>query len=221
MIKGVIFDMDGVIIDSEPMHYEVFMQYSKEVLGLNIAREEYNTFIGTTNTHIFTVLKEKYGLKPEVPELVNKYEEQIEEFLLKSKDSILPIDGVDILAGNLHKENIKLAVASSSAKRRINIVADMFDMDKYFTSKISGEEIKHSKPAPDIFLLAAKTLGLLPEECVVIEDSTNGVTAAKAAGMKCIGFNNPSSVNQDISKSDLIINSFAELNGQLDLIKKM
>ncbi|MCE5286875.1 MAG: HAD family phosphatase [Pelosinus sp.] len=221
MIKGVIFDMDGVIIDSEPMHYKVFMQYSKEVLGLEIATEEYNTFIGTTNTHIFTSLKEKYHLKQAVNELVEDYEQKIEKFLLASKGTVAPIEGVDVLAGKLYKENLKLAVASSSAKRRIEIVVDMFNMAEYFAAKISGEEIRHSKPAPDIFLLTAKTLGLLPSECVVIEDSTNGVAAAKAAGMKCIGYNNPSSVNQDISRADRIINGFNELNKQIELISKL
>lgn len=219
MIKGVIFDMDGVLIDSEPMHYKVFMQYSETVLGLDIADEEYNTFIGTTNLHIFTFLKGKYHLPREVADMVEEYEEKIEEFLHASKKTTVPIVGVDILARKLYKEKLKLAVASSSAKQRIDIVVNMFDMDQYFTAKISGQQVKNSKPAPDIFLLAAKTLGLSPEECVVIEDSTNGVAAAKAAGMKCIGFNNPSSVNQDISRADLIIDSFAELNKQIEIIK--
>jgi HAD superfamily hydrolase (TIGR01509 family) len=221
VIKGVIFDMDGVIIDSEPMHYKVFMRYSTEVLGLDIRTEEYNTFIGTTNTHIFTFLKEKYCLKQAVADMVEDYEQKIEEFLLSAKEEIVPIAGVDVLAGKLYNEKLKLAVASSSAQRRIDIVVDMFDLDQYFSVKISGEGIRHSKPAPDIFLLAAKTLGIFPAECVVIEDSTNGVKAAKAAGMKCIGYNNPSSVNQDISPADLIIDSFAELNNNMDLIRKL
>lgn len=221
VIKGVIFDMDGVIIDSEPMHYKVFMQYSKEILGLEIKSEEYNTFIGTTNTYIFNALKEKYNLKRETAEMVKEYEQKIEEFLLAAQDDIKPLDGVDVLAKRLHADKFKLAVASSSAKQRIDIVVDMFKLREYFAAIISGEAIKRSKPAPDIFLFAAKNLGLLPEECVVIEDSTNGVAAAKAAGMKCIGYNNPSSVNQDISRADLIIDRFAELNNHLELITKL
>ena len=218
MIKGVIFDMDGVIIDSEPMHYKVFMQYSKEALGLEIASEEYNTFIGSTNTHIFTFLKDKYNLKQEISDMVKKYDKKIEEFLLSSNETIAPIDGVDVLVSQLYKEKLKLAVASSSAKSRIDIVIDMFGMDKYFSAKISGQQVKQSKPAPDIFLLAAKTLGLAPEECVIIEDSKNGVAAAKAAGMKCIGYNNPNSGNQDISRADRIIDNFAQINQDVNEI---
>ena len=218
MISGVIFDMDGVIIDSEPMHYKVFMRYAKETLGLDITGEEYNTFIGSTNTRIFTVLKEKYHLKAGVSKMVNEYDKNIEEFLLSSQEIILPIKGVDILIDQLYKDNLRLAVASSAAKKRIDLVIAMFNMDKYFSVKISGEQVRQSKPAPDIFLLAAKTLGLEPEECVVIEDSKNGVAAAKAAGMKCIGYNNPHSGNQDISRADRIIHSFAELAHQVDVI---
>jgi HAD superfamily hydrolase (TIGR01509 family) len=220
VIKGVIFDMDGVIIDSEPMHYKVFMRYSKDILGLHIRNEEYNTFIGTTNTHIFTFLKEKYHLRRAVEEMVDEYEEKIEEFLLASREDVAPIDGVDVLSDKLYKENLKLAVASSSAKQRIDIVLQMFNMDGYFATRISGQEVGHSKPAPDIFLLAARALGLDPKECVVIEDSTNGVAAAKTAGMKCIGYNNPSSVNQDISHADLVISSFAEQNNHIELIRQ-
>jgi beta-phosphoglucomutase family hydrolase len=212
VIKGVIFDMDGVLIDSEPMHYKVFMQYAKEFLSLEIASEEYNSFIGSTNTHMFTFLKDKYNLKQAVSDMAKEYDQKIEEFLLSTNETIAPIDGVDVLVSQLYKENIKLAVASSSEKNRIDIVIDMFGMDKYFSAKISGQQVKHSKPAPDIFLLAAKTLGLDPEECAVIEDSKNGVAAAKAAGMKCIGYTNPNSGNQDISRADRIIDNFAEIN---------
>lgn len=212
MIKGVIFDMDGVLIDSEPMHYLVLTKYLKEVLNIEITREQYNGFIGSTNTHILTFLKESHNLKREVPDMVQEYDQAIEAFFLASKETITPIDGVDVLISQLYKENLKLAVASSSAKNRIDMVIGTFGMDKYFSAKISGQQVSRSKPAPDIFLLAAATLKIAPEECVVVEDSKNGVAAAKAAGMKCIGYYNPNSGNQDISRSDRIINNFAEIN---------
>lgn len=211
MIKGVIFDMDGVIIDSEPMHRKIFEDYAKDTLHIEVTDAEYDTFIGSTNTHIFSLLKERFHLNQEVGDLIAEYDRKIEEFLLAAKASIAPIAGVYELADQLHKDNMKLAVASSSAQGRIDLVIDMFGMDSFFTTKISGQQVKHSKPAPDIFLLAAKTLGLSPTECVVIEDSKNGVAAAKAAGMKCIGYNNPNSGNQDISRADRIIKRFFEL----------
>lgn len=220
MIKGVIFDMDGVIIDSEPLHYKVFMQYAS-VLGISMTSEEYDTFIGTTNEYIFGFLKEKYHLTQAVPDLVQDYDAKIKQYLLASKNSLAPIEGVDDLIKQCYGRDLQLAVASSSAKDRIDLVIDMFGLAPYFTAKISGQQVERSKPAPDIFLLAAATIGLLPEECVVIEDSHNGVTAAKAAGMKCIGYVNPNSGKQDISHADRVIRHFSELNKQIEMVLSM
>ena len=90
----------------------------------------------------------------------------------------------------------------------------MFNLEKFFETKISGDEVNNGKPAPDIFLYAVKIIGAEPEECIVIEDSKNGVEAAKSAGIKCIGFENPNSGKQDLSSADMVINSFSEINYQ-------
>ena len=121
MIKAVIFDMDGVIIDSEPLHYKVFMEYTKSKFGLAISNEEYNGFIGTTNNHIFEMLKNKYNIEGDLAKIVEEYEGKCLAFLLSSTTQ-KPIDGVDILVKNLYQNKIKLALASSSSKKNINIV---------------------------------------------------------------------------------------------------
>lgn len=211
MIKAVIFDMDGVIIDSEPFHYKVFKKYIKNKFNLVISDEEYNTFIGTTNHHIYGTLQKKYNLVGDINSFIEEYEEKCLEFLLQATTE-RPIKGVDVLVRNIHQNKIKLALASSSSKKVINIVLNMFNLDQFFDAKVSGQEVEHSKPAPDIFLRAAELLNVSPEECLVFEDSRNGVAAAKAAGMKCIGFYNPSSGNQDLSRADKIIESFAEVD---------
>ena len=218
MIKAVIFDMDGVIIDSEPLHYKVFMDYTKNKFGLTISDEEYKTFIGTTNFHMYSTLKEKYFIEGELTQLIEEYEEKCNEFFMSSKTR-KPIQGVDILVKNLHHNKIKLALASSSPRKSINMVLDMFDMNQFFDVKVSGREVKNSKPAPDIFLRAAELLNVNPEECLVFEDSQNGVAAAKAAGMKCIAFDNPHSGKQNLSRADMIIENFAEVDGAVALAK--
>ena len=218
MIKAVIFDMDGVIIDSEPMHYKVFMDYTSSKFGLKITDEEYNTFIGTTNDHMYSTLKRKYTIEGELALLIAEYEDKCDEFLLASKME-KPIHGVDVLVKNLHQNKIKLALASSSPKKSIDMVLDMFDMNKFFDVKVSGREVTNSKPAPDIFLRAAELLNICPEECLVFEDSQNGVLAAKAAGMKCIAFCNPNSGKQDLSRADMIIESFAEVDSAVAMAK--
>jgi len=218
MIKAVIFDMDGVIIDSEPLHYKVFMDYTSSKFGLTISDEEYNTFIGTTNHHMYSTLQKKYTIKGELAQLIEEYEEKCHEFLLASKMQ-RPIFGVDILVKNLHQNKIKLALASSSPKKSINIILDMFDMNQFFDVKVSGQEVANSKPAPDIFLRAAELLNIRPEECLVFEDSQNGVLAAKAAGMKCIAYYNPNSGKQDLSRADNIIESFAEVDSAVAMAR--
>ena len=211
--------MDGVIIDSEPLHYKIFMRYIKSKFALVISDEEYNTFIGTTNKSIFSMIQQKHGVKGDLDGIVEEYEREILTYLMTA-ESEKPIDGVDTLIKILHPGNIKLALASSSPKQQIHIILKMFRIDTFFTAAVSGEEVRAGKPAPDIFLRAADLLGVLPEECLVFEDSRNGVVAAKKAGMKCIAYYNPNSGNQDLSQADKIIKSFAEVSHDIESINK-
>ena len=218
MIKAIIFDMDGVIVDSEPLHYKVFMAYTKSKFGLSISDQEYNTFIGTTNLHIYSTLQKKYGIEGDLESIIEEYENQCLDFLLCSKTE-KPIQGVDVLVKNLHKNKIKLALASSSPKKSINAVLNLFGLDHFFDVKVSGQDVEYSKPAPDIFLRAAELLAISPEDCLVFEDSRNGVMAAKAAGMQCIAYYNPNSGNQDLSRADKIIESFVEVDPSILLTR--
>ena len=211
MIKAVIFDMDGVIIDSEPFHYKVFKKYIKDKFDLTISDAEYSTFIGTTNQYIYGALQEKYNFSGNIDTFIEEYEEKCLQFLLTATTEC-PIKGVDVLVKNIHQNKFKLALASSSPKKVIEIILDMFKLTNYFDVQVSGQDVENSKPAPDIFLRAAQLLGVSPAECLVFEDSRNGVVAAKAAGMKCIAYYNPNSGKQDLSRADNIIESFAEVD---------
>jgi len=125
------------------------------------------------------------------------------------------IPGIKKILEELRDKKIKTAVASSSPKELIEKVIKGFDLCKYFDVLISGEEVEKGKPNPDIFLYTAKKLKVNIKNCIVIEDSTNGVKAAKKAGTKCIGFNNPDTHGQDLSKADIVINKFDILNYEL------
>lgn len=210
MLKAVIFDMDGVIIDSEPIHYELSMLYYGE-LGLQITDEEYYTFVGVGDIEIFTRLKEKYGLKQEIEEMVDAYQQRYIAHLKTLKDE-KPIRGVDTLIRNIHRNGYRLALGSSATKRNIEAVLEFFELRDYFETIVSGCEVKRSKPSPDIYIEAAKRLGVEPSECVVIEDSSNGVRAARLAGMKCVAYRNLNSGDQDLSLADRIIESFEGLD---------
>ena len=215
MIQTVIFDMDGVIIDSEPVYFEIDKQMFEE-LNIAVSFEEHCSYVGTSSQNMWNAIITKHGISEQPAELMRKEYSLYLEHLANAKD-LQPIDGVVELIHELYKDNFKLVLASSSQMASIDIVLNKFKLDELFIAKVSGSELAHSKPHPEIFLRSARLIKSDPSECIVIEDSKNGVTAAKAAGMKCIGFLNPNSGNQDLKNADLVIHSFGELNA--DIVK--
>lgn len=208
MLKAVIFDMDGVLIDSEPFHLVVNEKIFAN-LGIVLSEGEYQRFIGTTHKDMWSTIKKKYGLPLSVTELVNMQVGGNINYIKNEK--IEAIEGAVSLLYELKKANIKIGIASSSPTEVIELVINKLDISDYFSAIVGGEKIEKGKPAPDIFLEAAKLLNTKPENCVVIEDSENGVKAAKVAGMKCVGFRNPNTGNQDLKKADLIVDNYHSL----------
>ncbi|MBE5921173.1 MAG: HAD family phosphatase [Lachnospiraceae bacterium] len=201
MLEAVIFDMDGVLVDTEPLHYEVDREYIAEQ-GFELDLEFYSQFIGSTNTHLWTCVKERYGLTQSIEEMNLATEEKIRKRVQESGYPEMP--GAKELVRRLKTAGLKLAVASSSRMSQIERVIAQMDLNDCFDKLVSGESVSHPKPAPDVFLKAAKLLGTAPEKCLVIEDSTNGSRAAKAAGMACLGFINPSFLPSDLSAADYL-----------------
>ena len=213
-LKAIIFDMDGVIINSEPLHFKIEKELLEE-LGGNISDEELQSFAGTTDYNMWSKFKEMFKLKPPVEELVETKKERF----MKRIDEVDLVDNFMDFMLAAYEEGFLLAIASSNNRRIVDAVVEKFQLGKYMQFIISGEEVKKGKPDPEIFLTAAKKMNVSPTDCIVIEDATNGVKAAKAAGMKCIALKNLDSGNQDLSEADLIIKNFKELN--LDIIKSL
>lgn len=209
-IETIIFDMDGVIIDSEPIHMRIEQELFQE-LNLSISMEEHKRYVGTSAREMWEEIVDKY--KPEVPasEILKKKHNRYLDYLKNSKD-IKPLEGSKELIIHLHDVGKQLVLASSSTMDEIQYVVDKFNIHSYFSFTISGAELARSKPDPEIFLKASSLSQTLPEQCCVIEDSQNGVRAAKAAGMKCIGFRNPNSGNQDLTDADIVIDDFKSIN---------
>lgn len=205
MIKAVIFDMDGVIIDSQMNHYHVFSEYCNE-LGVRVDFDYYSNLIGMSDADIFGIIKNDFNVKHHIKHLIDEYQDRYIDFLQMTH--IEPIGGVSNVIIELYNRGISLALASSSTLRSINAVLGSFNLNQYFRVIVSGEQIDNAKPAPDIFLNTSDLLGVKNESCIVIEDSCNGVMAAKRAGMYCIAYFNPNSGSQDLSKADKIIDRF-------------
>lgn len=207
-MKAFIFDMDGVIIDSEPIHNKVI----KEVLlksNVIVDDKEFNTLIGMTSTSVFSYFINKHHLPYTPQEMTNNHMTFFKKYIVEHQ--LKPIDGITDLLEQLQKANIPLAIASSSPLNVIEFIVKTFNIDKYFKFLVSGEDLVHGKPAPDIYLKTAKKLFVNPKDCVVLEDSKNGSIAAKDAGMFCIGFANPNSGNQDLSRADIIIKQISDI----------
>jgi HAD superfamily hydrolase (TIGR01509 family) len=210
MIKTVIFDMDGVIVDTEPVHHYAYNQHFKQ-LNIDVSPEMYATFTGNSTKNIFERLKVQFNLSDDVPTLVETKRNLFNE-AFDSKEDLYLLDGVEDLIKDLHQNGMQLVLASSSATVTINRIFNRFGLLQYFTHIVSGEDFPKSKPHPAIFQQAAFLAKTPVENCIVIEDSTNGILAAKSAGIYCIGYDSFHSKMQDYSMADRVISNFDELS---------
>jgi len=210
MIKAVLFDMDGVIAETEHAHVEAEKQTLLKY-GVQITEDELHQYTGTTAKQMFMELIAKYRLDTTYQKIF-KEKEQIMFKLLELDTQ--PVKGVIELMCKLREKHVKLAVASSSHRRMVQYVLSKLKITRFFDSIISAEDVAHGKPDPEIFLMSAKRLKVSPAECLVVEDAKLGVEAAKEAGMKCLGYRNPHSGNQDLSKADMVTDDFSSLDVQ-------
>lgn len=213
MIQTVIFDMDGVIVDTEPVHrYAYYKQFAE--LKIEVTEAMYTSFTGFSTRNTFQTLKEQFQLVQEVEDLIQR-KRSIFNDAFDTKEDLELLDGVRTLIEDLHQNGFQLILASSASKVTIDRVFNRFELHNYFTHVVSGEDFPQSKPHPAIFEYAA-SLSIAPKEnCIVIEDSTNGVKAAKAAGIFCVGYNSEHSKDQNLADADCIINHFDELNSEV------
>jgi len=209
MLKAVLFDMDGVIVDTEPLHHKAYYKMFNDV-NIKVDEVLYDSFTGQSTINICKRLVNHFQLR-ETPELLVKLKRQHFKYLFDNDTELKLIDGVLELIKDYHSNDVKLVVASSASMPNINRVFERFHLNQYFMGKFSGADLKQSKPHPEIFIKAAQHTGFTKRECLVIEDSTNGIKAANAAGIFCVGYKSEHSHGQDYSNADIIISDFKDI----------
>jgi HAD superfamily hydrolase (TIGR01509 family) len=211
-IRGVIFDMDGVLLDSEPLHHSAVNELLRADGSQPLSFEDYVPYMGTIDDYTWADLARRFGLPRQAEDYVERYNGVVLE-LYRSRAEIAP--GALGLLEELSRRGLRLAVASSSRRQWVEVCLETLGIRDFFNIVISGEMVKHSKPNPEIFLLAARSLGLAPEECIAFEDSPNGVAAAVAAGIFTIAVASPYPTAHETNSAQLHLQSLEDFDCSL------
>lgn len=215
-LKAVLFDMDGVIVDTEPLHRKAYFATFDE-LEITVSEDLYTSFTGASTKRVCETLIQKYGLNHTHEAIAGIKRSYFKDYFDNDEEFDL-IPGVRELIQHYHESGIKLILASSATMTTINMVFEKFGLEEYFSGKISGAALKESKPHPEVFLLAAQMAEEPAENCMVIEDSTNGILAANRAKIFCAAYRSPHSKNQDYTLADIVVTDYEEL--ELDKLSK-
>ena len=182
MLNGVIFDMDGVIVDSHPIHKKAWRRFL-ELQGKKLDDADLDFIMdGRKREEIL-----RHFLGELSDDEVQNLGHQKDALFLEESNAMAMIEGVSEFLQQLTRVNIRLGVGSAGSYGRVNHILELFGLRKFFQSVVTGDRVAAGKPDPAVFRLASKELGVPPSETLVFEDSVSGVKAAKAAGMKCIG----------------------------------
>jgi HAD superfamily hydrolase (TIGR01509 family) len=208
---AIVFDMDGVLVDSEPTALEAMRRVMARH-GVAYTEADNEEFIGCATLEECRILKARHGLAADARELTDQYIEVLLD-LIRARPRSMP--GVPDVLLELQQAGHRMALASSAEPAVIAMNLTTLDIGRFFEVAVSASEVGRGKPAPDIFLATARRLGVKPETCLVIEDSRNGLLAAKAAAMTCAVVPCASTSRQDFGEADYRLESLPELPGLL------
>lgn len=201
-MKALILDMDGVIVDSEPIHFAADLEILASI-GSPVDHEYLEKYVGSTNPQMWKEIIVDLHLQHSVDQLIQMQMDWKLSFI--RNNDLIAIDGIPDLLEQAKHAGLKIGLASSSPLVFIEAIITKLGLKTYFHEYMSAEQAARSKPEPDVYLDVAKKLGVDPRDAIGIEDSRSGVAAAKAAGMFCYGYLNPNSGQQDLSAADVII----------------
>jgi HAD superfamily hydrolase (TIGR01509 family) len=214
MLNGLIFDVDGVIADSEAVNAKASIKVFAELFGIkHVQRKDFEAGLGRGAEAYMKAAAQVHGISLNAEQLKLATAARQDNFLtILEKESLKPYPGVlELMHTALNHKNFRLAIATSSTRAKSEAVLQSANIPYKQMRYITGDDVKNKKPNPELFLVAAQALKISAYNCVVIEDAPNGVQAAKAAGCKCIAVTNTSSPEK-LSQADLIVNTLTQIN---------
>lgn len=208
MLEAVIFDVDGLIIDSEHLHFQAYNDLLNDY-GKEISENEYGTMVGYKTEVIIKYMKNKYNMSESIDYLLRKKNSKYESLI---RNNIVPREGVLDLINKLYDNNYKLAIATSSNKKETRWFLSFLNIIDRFEIIAAEEDVSYEKPDPEILNFISRKLKISPSNCVVLEDSEVGIKAAKQAKMKCIAVPNYLTKNNDFSEADLVVETLEQIS---------
>ena len=211
--RAVVFDLDGVLWDGEPLYHEAFNVVLRP-LGHTVSQEDYTNIIGHSVEAAWDWVIGHFGLVELRDEFVRQYDEAVLQMLA---EPVEPLPGVRELIDELHRRRVPVGLASASLRQWVDATIRGLGLEDAFGVTVSASEVEHAKPAPDLYLKAAAGLGVPPEQCVAVEDTGAGLASAKAAGMFGIQTRASSTALPPLPAADMVIEAYSEFDfGLLD-----
>ncbi len=209
--KAIVFDMDGVLVDSYGAHYDSWRRLA-EAHGLEITEKQFAETFGMTSREIIHNLWPGTADEREI-ELWDSEKEQYYRDILQQ--DFPQMDGAAELIESLHEAGFAMAIGSSGPSENVRVVMEKLTGAKYIAATVDGHEVSHGKPDPEVFLTAAKKLGVAPQDCAVLEDAVAGLQAARNAGMVAIGITGTAQRETLAPCAELVVDSLRQLNPEL------
>ncbi len=206
--KLVIFDMDGVLVDSEPLYFQV-EKAVMENLGIKLTQKEQENFVGISPKVMWNEILQRYQIDISLDDVLHIYYSNLK--LALEKSTLAPMQNVELFIKKLLKYQIDFCLATSSSSTVSQEILEQIGLKSYFKTIITSDDVINSKPAPDLFLKTLQKFRIKPAEAVIIEDSYNGVLASVLAGVDCIGYCNDYKNNQDLSQANYLVHNFKDL----------
>lgn len=207
MIKAVVFDLDGVLIDSESLKTFAYDRALKKLFGKGIPSGK-DRQPGESEKFNARLLMEMIEVQGDIEELIQEKRTVYDEIAEKE---IKLCAGVQNFLKATQQRKLSMVVATASNRKSTDRILEKLDLAKYFNFVLTGDDVKEHKPDPEVYFKAVQELGMKKDECLVIEDSPAGITAAKAAGLKCVAITH-TFPKEELKQADLIVDSFKEID---------